>query len=401
MSAQNITSEIKPSRITLRDLATEPFRIFFPAAIIVGVIGVSLWPLYAMHIDKFYPGQCHARLMAYGFFGGFMIGFLGTALPRMLSTAPFHYLEVWFLWCVYWAMNAAYVFARINLGDGLLLALLLGFVACAIARFLKREDTPPPGFILVLLGLACAAAGAILAIVQSRSDDPQWPLLQHLLGYQGFVLFPILGIGPFLLPRFFGLDGSQNFPESKSLPPGWLGKAGIALTVGGLILFSFFLEAAGKTRLGPALRFFATLAYILVEVPVFRAPKVKNAFSFVLRFAFILLLAGFAFITMWPGFRVGLLHLTLVGGFALITLSVATRVIYGHSGNLALVKGPNRWLLVVGGLIWFAMLTRISGDFWPKITMSHYAYGAVIWLIGVTLWAWKVLGKVLVRDTEN
>jgi len=70
--------------ITLADFAREPFRIFFPAAILAGIAGVSLWPLYFLHVTETYPGVSHARIMACGFFGGFIFGFLGTAMPRML-----------------------------------------------------------------------------------------------------------------------------------------------------------------------------------------------------------------------------------------------------------------------------------------------------------------------------
>ena len=95
------------------------------------------------------------------------------------------------------------------------------------------------------------------------------------------------------------------------------------------------------------------------------------------------------------------MHLTLVGGFAVITFVVATRVVFGHSGNGALLKGRNRWLLVAVGLMLFGMATRISGDFWPKVLTSHYTYGALLWIAGVLLWAVYVLPKVLVADTED
>jgi hypothetical protein len=49
----------------------------------------------------------------------------------------------------------------------------------------------------------------------------------------------------------------------------------------------------------------------------------------------------------------------------------------------------------------FAMATRVTGDFWPKIMASHYTYGAVIWIAGVLLWAAFVLPKVLVAEGES
>jgi cytochrome bd-type quinol oxidase subunit 2 len=87
--------------------------------------------------------------------------------------------------------------------------------------------------------------------------------------------------------------------------------------------------------------------------------------------------------------------------FAVITLTVATRVVFGHSGNIALLKARNRWLFVSIGLMLFGMATRISGDFWPKILPSHYSYGAVLWIASAAIWAAYVLPKVFVADTNE
>src|SRR5208283_5988433 len=115
-------------RVGWRDLAAEPFRIFFPAAVAVGLVGVALWPLYALKVADFYPGVSHARLMAHGFFGGFIVGFLGTALLRMLSSFPLTAGEAGVSLALYLTMAGAYARAKIVLGDELFLV-WLGFFA--------------------------------------------------------------------------------------------------------------------------------------------------------------------------------------------------------------------------------------------------------------------------------
>src|ERR1043165_5313341 len=91
----DMTKPLKtPSRITLKDFGKEPFRVFFPAGVLAGITGVALWPLYFWGVTQFYPGQLHARIMACGLFGGFIFGFLGTAMPRMLSANPLRVAEV-------------------------------------------------------------------------------------------------------------------------------------------------------------------------------------------------------------------------------------------------------------------------------------------------------------------
>src|SRR5688500_6337004 len=115
--------------VTREDLGKEPFRLFFPAAVLAGLIGVALWPLHFGGVVAFYPGQAHVRLMAYGFFGGFIFGFLGTALPRMLSARPFGITNVLLLLSVFSAMVAAFAVGKVIWGDVLLLGLLLIFLA--------------------------------------------------------------------------------------------------------------------------------------------------------------------------------------------------------------------------------------------------------------------------------
>ena len=117
----------KAKRITLEDLGREPFRIFFPEGVFAGIPGVTLWPLYLTGVTSFYPGQAHARIMAYGLFGGFIFGFLGTAMPRMLSAPPLGTRNVLVLFCLHLAMLLALAAEKIFGGDSLFLVLLCVF----------------------------------------------------------------------------------------------------------------------------------------------------------------------------------------------------------------------------------------------------------------------------------
>jgi uncharacterized protein involved in response to NO len=400
----NVSKPLKKSpRITLSDFAKEPFRIFFPAGVLAGIVGVALWPLYFWGIAEFYPGQIHARIMACGLFGGFIFGFLGTAMPRMLSANPLRVGEVFTLLLLYAATMMAFAMGKMFPGDVLFLTTLALFLTCMGIRASKRKDTPPPGFALVGLALLSVIAGAVLAVVQNFQEemDPFWITLQRLLMYQGFVLLPILGIGPFILPRFFGMPNKHDFPEMLKPSKDWLKKALFALGIGIVILGSFVMEAKGWHRFAHGIRFAATLVYLFFEMPFHRAPKASNALGMAIRLAFLGVLAGFIAVAFFPVYRITLLHLTLVGGFAIVTFVVATRVVFGHSGNIALLKGRNRWLLVAVGMMLFGMATRMSGDFWPKVMQSHYIYGAILWIAGVLLWSVYVLPKVLKADTED
>jgi uncharacterized protein involved in response to NO len=393
---------LSEKRIELKDLGQEPFRVFFPEAVLAGILGVGLWPIYFAKLTSFYPGQGHARIMADGLFGGFIFGFLGTAMPRLLSAPTLGTPNVLMMLILHLAMILAFAAQKIFLGDCIFLTLLCFFVVLMIRRARHRKDTPPPGFILVGLAFLCSVLGAVLAVLQPwlGEEGAYWVALQSRLSYQAFVLLPILGIGPFILPRFFGLTSAHAFHETLVPSSVWKRKAFLALASGLLIVASFFIELSGFLRAGHLLRFATILFYLLIEFPFRQAPRLTNTLGASLWMAFAALISGFLFIALFPEFRVALLHLTLIGGFAVITFTVATRVLFGHSGNLGKLKTRNWWLLIAVAMMLFGMATRISGDFWPKITASHYIYGAIIWIAAVLLWSWHALPKVLRVEQE-
>jgi len=388
------------SRISLTDIGSQPYRVMFPAAVLAGLVGAALWPLHFGHVVNLYPGQAHARIMVCGLLGGFIFGFLGTAMPRMLSAAPLGIRNVGVLLVLHLAMVVCYAIQKIHWGDDLFLVLLLFLLALLAIRFKRRVDIPPPGFSLVGLALLCALAGAVLGVLEQYQSelDPYWVLLGRLLLYQGFILLPILGIGPFLLPRFFGLESKRSFPEMRLPNQAWIRKAALALAVGLIVVGTFFLEASGWHRLAHLVRFGATLVYLAIEFPFRHASGTGGALGISLWIAFGVLIAGFMAIALFPGYRVGLLHLSLIGGFAVIAFVVATRVVYGHSGNLEQLKKPNRWLIVTVSLMLFASATRASADVWPAIQISHYVYGALVWIAAALLWSWHALPKTMQPD---
>ncbi len=394
--------ERRPLPATLPSFAREPYRVFFPLATVAGILGAALWPLHFGGWLADYPGLAHARIMAHALFGGFIFGFLGTAMPRMLSAPPLRPPETLTLVAAHVAMLASYMAGSVFAGDLLFMLLLAGFVIMMLLRARHRQDIPPPGFVMVGLALAAVATGGVIALMESRVElDYFWITLQRLLSYQAFILLPILGVGPFILPRFFGLESAHNFPETLAPPREWKRKALLAGGAGFVILTTFVLEAAGWYRTAYGIRFATVLSYTLKELPVRRGPSGATVLGAAIRGAFVSIAAGFLAVALFPAYRIALLHLTLVGGFALITFIVATRVVYGHSGNLQLLQRPNRWLIPVFVLMLVGMATRISGDFWPRIMASHYVYGALLWIAGVIIWAVRVLPKVRLADEED
>ena len=384
--------------------AGEPFRLLFPIGTAIGIIGVLLWPLFVWNFTAFYPGQIHARIMIEGFLGCFVMGFLGTALPRLLDTSRLTIYESGVFAAALVGTTWFHVMGATLWGDVIFFITLAAFVVTLVRRFLQRKDTPPPSFILVALGLCCGLVGTSLLILSQVTTAlvPVWAFVAaRRLLFQGFLLLPVMGVGAFLLPRFFGMPGRQNFPESLSLPPGWKPRAFFASVCGLTVIASFFVEAAGATRIAMILRAVAVSAYLVREIPVFAMTVGGGSLLLGLRIALLSVPFGYGLLIVFPDRMFTFLHVVFITGFSLLTFIVGSRVIFGHSGYSRLFAAKLLSVRLLIALIFIAMLTRVAADWMPDHRMSHYAHAALAWVCGVIIWAVRILPGVRKADCAD
>lgn len=388
-------------RLTFAEIPREPFRLFFPAATLAGLLGVSLWvPLLLGWTDN-YPGVAHARLMVQGFFAGFIFGFLGTSLPRLLEVPALTPKEVIPLFALFAGNVAAHAVGANALGDALFVVELGAWFLVLKGRCHAKRDLPPPTFVLVGLSFGCGLAGTGLFLAaQFRELAVELELLAKLLSYHAFVLLCVLGAGGFLLPRFLGLGVRRKLPASDTVTPEWRAAARFAGAIGLLMVITYGLEAAGWTRTGATLRASLIGAFLWREMPLERLRWTWNGVQWLLVVGLACLPLGVLASGWLPGWRVALSHIELLSGFGLITLGVATRVVFGHSGERAQLERFHAPLTVAAALLLLALLNRLSGDLVPSTMVSHYLYAALCWLGGMLLWTVRVLPKVLQPDPE-
>jgi len=251
-----------PRRDGLRWLASEPYRVFFASGALWSIIGVSLWPLFYAQSLGFYPNVVHARLMIEAFGGAFVVGFLGTAGPRMASAPKLTPWELISLFALHQLSAGCHLAQQTRWGDALFIALLGCLAASLISRVVKfRKETPPPQMLLALTGLGCGISGAWLMLQPTTLMDQAQHRLAGLLLYQGLMLPPVLGIGSFVFPRMLGGD----FGEAKT-PTQTRWKLVRAVTAAVAVVGSFFLESSGSIAWGYGLRVITAVAYLVIEV---------------------------------------------------------------------------------------------------------------------------------------
>ena len=207
--------------------------------------------------------------------------------------------------------------------------------------------------------------------------------------------------GLVLLPRFLGLGVRRKFPESAEPTPEWKRAALFAKAAGALILLTYLMEISGWNRVAGTARAAVIVAYLAYEMPLERLRWNWRGVQWQLIVGLVCIPLGVLAASWLPAMRATLLHLELVGGFALITLGVGTRVVFGHSGAQGRLERFNPWLTTAALLMLFGLASRISGDFLPGIQTTHYLYGAACWIAGLVVWAACVLPRVLRPDHET
>lgn len=367
----------KPAVQSLVWLGSEPYRLFFLSGILFSIAGAAMWPLFFSGHFPFYPGISHARVMIEAFGGAFVVGFLGTAGPRMLSAPRLKPWELVVLFALHLGNGLCHLRGLTLWGDAFFLALLVSFAASLGTRLIFfRKEWPPPAMLLAATGLACGIAGTVIWLNPAWLDDPRIQRLAGLLLYQGFLLGPVMGVGIFLFPRLLGGEFGENVTFRR------MALAAVAL------LASFAVEIWVNPPAGQILRA-AAFIFTLAHVPWRRAKDAVSpgTLANALRFGCLpLAVIGLVAPVFSPLQHIALDHLLFVGGFGLLCLIAGSRVLFGHSGSLALFA-QGSW--IARGIVFatvLAAITRATANFMPKIMISHYEYAAWSWVAGAALW---------------
>jgi uncharacterized protein involved in response to NO len=128
-------------------------------------------------------------------------------------------------------------------------------------------------------------------------------------------------------------------------------------------------------------------------VPFHRQSRPVHTAPLAAQLALLALVAGLIFPLFWPAQRIAGLHVVFLGGFSLITFTVATRVILGHSGNEALFETRLPSLQIATLLLLTGAVLRAFGDFSPARPhwLTHASY---LWLLAAGVWGFNILPKV-------
>ena len=376
-------------------LNREPYRVFFPLGIAIGVAGVAIWPLYYFSITSSYSGRAHAFIQIEGFVYSFVAGFLLTAVPRFTRTEPPGREIQFVLAALILATAVAFDLLSERVGHLGFLAVHATLIALVAQRFVRRNSPPPDTFALVGTGLLAGATGAVLnAGIAWQMFSPALELLGKRLLTEGMVLSLVLGVGGFLGPRLLGFAQLPDFqqigsPQQERLP----GDRRVVFAVAGLCLLASLIAEYGLEWPGMALwRAVVATAVIGATIRPWRFPVTRTTLAWCVWTAVWLLTVGLWVAALAPAYRVDALHIVFLGGFTLLILAVGTRVALSHGGH-SLAAEKRSWVLRFGAsTVLLAMLARIGAPFAPESYFAHLAIAGILWIAGLCAWGYYLFG---------
>lgn len=367
--------------------ATPPYLVLFPIGIGLALIGVGAWPAYVLGLSP-YPGPLHRGLMIQGFETSFVLGFLLTALPAFTHGPRAHPLELG------WGVLSVLGFAIASMLGIESVAQVFFMAAIALPLFaggrrvLGNPRKPPEEFAFVGFGLVLGALGGALRWAESTDAVLTLPARfpERLLSL-GMVLSLVVGVGSLLVPTFAGIRDPLLI-RGIAKPHARAGRR--ALYAGAMVGFAmaFVLEATGHATLGMALRATLVTAMVTWVWKLHRLPR-RDTPGFLLWGAGWLLPLGLWAAVLDPGHAVAALHVTFIGGFALLTIGIGTRVVVSHGGHALELE---RRVLDAPWLTLFlaALASRVASDHATRHVAGAWAASAVLWMAACGWWAWRL-----------
>jgi uncharacterized protein involved in response to NO len=369
-------------------LMPDPYRVLFPLGVAFALIGVGLWPMHALGLTP-YPGPLHRALMIQGFEHSFISGFLLTAMPAFTHGARCHPIELGLAAALLVGFGvAAWLGATWLAQIGYLLAIGL-LLAAGIRRIARNPQKPPEEFVFVAFGLALGVAGGALLLAEARGVLLALPprFGDRLLSL-GMVLSLVVGVGSLLVPTFAGLKEPLAIP-GVAKPHERRGRRALYASIMAALALAFALESRGHAS-GMAVRATAVTVMVVWVWKLYRLPR-RDVPAFVLWGSGWFLPTGLWAATLFPTRAIGVLHLTFIGGFAMLTLGVGTRVIVSH-GKHAFESASRVLSPAVVSLMLLALALRLTAEVAPARAMHAWAASGVAWLAAWGWWSWRVLG---------
>lgn len=388
-----------------QSLRKDPFRLFFPLGALLAIGGVVPW-LFSGFGAPLYPAELHRNMMINGFLLSFVCGFLMTAVPRFTSSAFASTAEIAIVFAAISASAAFYFGGPGGWGNLFSALALAGLMSFGLRRFLTRANNPPFTFIFVALGIVLLLFSNVFFFLTSAGiiSAPMHMTTAREVFSNGAILSLILGVGGRLIPGILGWEEivvAQRDRYEKGRD--FLSTIPKAIwTLMAFFLLSFLLLEFDFTAASLFLRAIVMTCFAFHYWRLLRAPKDRSYLTWSIWVSCWCLVIGSWLSLLWRSAYVHALHTTMIGGFSLLTVLVATRVILAHGKEGRGAERTARIIFAFTGLFLLATMMRVLAIIWPASYLKHLGFAALLWLSGFLIWLGWIAPKIFHKvDTPS
>lgn len=365
----------------------EPYQPLFLSGLLISFLGVGIWLASNLGWLHFYPQQSHAFLMVTGFLFSYIYGFLMTAVPKMSNTLEAQAWEIYGGVTLVW-LQALTCFIFPDLVFLLSIFQFLFILLFVVRRWVKRRAQPPPGFVFVPFGLFMGLVGCVLLSTGNAVT------LGKAFIYQAFVLNLILGLGSRLIPALSRAQGALDVRAASAE------KMSYFFTLALILNFSFVIEAYASFAVGNILKF-SIISWIAIHKFKIFKPRQPGQLGRGIRIAVCFLASGFLLAGAFPAYGIHFFHLSYIGGFALLTILISTRVVLAHGGHdlsFELIDPNIKYLFVIFGALAFSRVALATSLVGRELVLTLLFFG---WCLGLAMWCRSYLKKLVFQQIKK
>ena len=112
------------------------------------------------------------------------------------------------------------------------------------------------------------------------------------------------------------------------------------------------------------------------------------------------ILLGLWFSALLPAHAIAGFHIVFLGGFGLLTLGIATRVVVTH-GKFPLQYERTILTPRVIALALTALVLRVVGEFAPRLSTQFSGVGGTLWALTWIDWGWRAVPCMIRKATDT
>ena len=321
----------------------------------------------------------HASLMLEGFELAFVAGFLLTILPRLTRTPPIT-TEARIAFVLVQGVLAGALTNLLVFGHACALLVLLLLAVTLVRRMLTRANDPPEEALFIPVGLGLGMIGTAFALV---GFEPSARLGLRMISL-GMVLSFVLGFGTLLVPVFTEIRDPLVIPRIAK-PHERAGRRLLYLACAALLALTFVADALQGHALASFGRAGIGTLMLGFGWKLWRMPGRRTLPGYVLWASGWCVGLGLWAAALFPLHEIAAMHLTLLGGYGVLTMGIASRVTVTHGG-----RGPDAEARLVTPLrvtlLALALATRLIAEFDPTHAPWWLAAAAACWILAWIGW---------------